>query len=181
MTGMTSAPQNNASSGVPHGEKTPEAAPGPQKRRHLRFVPAPFRISRDKGLLRWISENAEGLDGVIYLGPDQCVEVANIRAIPTIEALLPWDYDIAGGVACELCSFAPRFRSQADDFEASVVQCRKKFTALYHGGADVNEVRGRGFPQLLISLRSRFGGRAGLQVQCFCRCRRRCFLRHHLW
>ena len=144
MTGMTSAQQSNASSGVPHSEKTPEAAPGPQKRRHLRFVPAPFRISRDKGPLRWISENAEGLDGVIYLGPDQCVEVANIRAIPTIEALLPWDYDIAGGVACELCSFAPRFRSQADDFEASVVQCRKKFTALYHGGANLRFERVRG-------------------------------------
>lgn len=65
-----------------------------------------YRLSRDKNLLKWIFENADGLDYVLYLGADGIVEVINVSMIPTMIELLRWDYCIAGALTVEACSIA---------------------------------------------------------------------------
>ena len=65
-----------------------------------------YRLSRDKNLLKWIFENADGLDYVLYLGADGIVEVINVSMIPTMIELLRWDYCIAGALTVEVCSIA---------------------------------------------------------------------------
>lgn len=61
-----------------------------------------YRLSRDKVLLDWIYHNSNGIDYVLYLGPDNRAEAINVGRIPTMLKLMPWDYCIQGGPAVEI-------------------------------------------------------------------------------
>lgn len=63
-----------------------------------------YRLSRDRYLLSWISENAGGINYVIFLGADGLVEVIHVPMIPTLIELLRWDYCIMGSRVVEMHS-----------------------------------------------------------------------------
>lgn len=63
-----------------------------------------YRLSRDRYLLSWILENADGINYVIFLSADRLVEVIHVPMIPTLIKFLRWDYCIMGSRVVEMHS-----------------------------------------------------------------------------
>lgn len=72
-----------------------------------------YRLSRDKNLLKWIFENADGLVYVVCLGVDRIVAVINVSMIPTMIELLRWITASQGLLQFRLARFSS-FRSSCE-------------------------------------------------------------------